>query len=117
MRTNALNKERVADLHRTINGYVERGDIPGIVTLIASGDEIHVDVMGRMSVGGEEPIRRDTIFRIASITKPIAAAATMILVDDGKLRLGDSVEGWLPELANRKVAPLYGFTPRRYGAC
>ncbi len=48
-------------------------------------------------------MRRDTIFRIASITKPITAAATMILVDEGALRLDDSVERWLPELTNRKV--------------
>jgi CubicO group peptidase (beta-lactamase class C family) len=103
MRPNALNKGRVANLHTTMSGYVERGDIPGIVTLIACGEEIHVDVVGRMTVDGQEPMRRDTIFRIASISKPVTAAATMILVDDGKLRLDDSVERWLPELANRKV--------------
>jgi CubicO group peptidase (beta-lactamase class C family) len=103
MESNALNKERVADLRATMNGYVARGDIPGIVTLIARGDEVYVDAIGRKTVGGEEPMRRDTIFRIASITKPIAAAATMILVDDGKLRLDEPVEGWLPELANRRV--------------
>src|SRR5271170_1465269 len=93
--TNKLNQTRVADLHTTMNENVERGDIPGIVTLIARGDEIYVDAIGMKTVDGNEPMRRDTIFRIASITKPIAAAATMILVDDGKLRLEDSVEGWL----------------------
>src|SRR3954451_13924703 len=103
MMTNKLNPARVADLHTTMKGYVERGDIPGIVTLIARGDEIYVDAMGTKTVGGKEPMRRDTIFRIASITKPITAAATMILVDDGKLGLDDSVERWLPELANRQV--------------
>ncbi len=87
----------------TMTGYVERGDIPGIVALIARGDEIHVDAIGMKAVGGKDPMRRDTIFRIASITKPITAAATMILIDEGKLRLDDSVERWLPELANRKV--------------
>jgi CubicO group peptidase (beta-lactamase class C family) len=86
-----------------MQGYVERGEIPGIVTLIARGDEIHVDAVGTMAVDGNRPMRRDTIFRIASITKPITAVATMILVDDGALRLDDSVERWLPELANRKV--------------
>jgi CubicO group peptidase (beta-lactamase class C family) len=84
-------------------GNVERGDIPGIVTLIGRGDEMHVDAIGMKIVGGTEPMRRDTIFRIASISKPITAAATMILVDEGALRLDDSVERWLPELANRKV--------------
>ena len=103
MRTDAFNKGQVADLHTTMNGYAERGDIPGIVTLIACGEEIHVDAIGSMTVDGTKPMGRDTIFRVASITKPIAAAATMILVDDGKLRLEDSVERWLPELANRRV--------------
>jgi CubicO group peptidase (beta-lactamase class C family) len=116
--TNKLNKAQVADLHTTMAGHVERGDISGIVTLIGRGDEIYVDASGVKTVGGSEPMRRDTIFRIASITKPIAAAATMILVDDGKLRLDDSVERWLPELANRKVlrsidSPLDDTVPAR----
>jgi CubicO group peptidase (beta-lactamase class C family) len=101
--TNNLNQARVADLHVAMTGYVERGDIPGIVTLIARGDEVHVHAIGMKTVGGKDPMRRDTIFRVASITKPITAAATMILVDQGKLRFDDSVERWLPELANRKV--------------
>ena len=84
-------------------GHVERGDVPGMVTLIAQGDEIHVDTIGTLSIGGKEPLRRDAIFRIASITKPITGAATMLLVDEGRLRLDDSVEPWLPELANRRV--------------
>ncbi len=98
-----LNKARIADLHTTMAGYVERGDIPGIVMLINRGDEMHVDAIGMKTVGGKEPMNRDTIFRIASITKPIAAAAAVMLVDEGKLRLDDPVERWLPELANRKV--------------
>jgi CubicO group peptidase (beta-lactamase class C family) len=98
-----LNKARLAELRLTMAGYVERGDIPGIVTLIGRGHELYVDAMGTKTVGGDEPMRRDTIFRLASITKPVAAVATMMLVDDGKLRVGDSIERWLPELANRKV--------------
>jgi len=78
MTTNKLNKARVADLHMTMTGYVERGDIPGIVTLIGRGDEIHVDAIGMKTAGGKEPMHRDTIFRVASITKPITGAATMI---------------------------------------
>jgi len=103
MTTIKLNRARIADLHMTMACHVERGEIPGIVTLIGRGDEIYVDAVGRMTVGGKEAMRRDTIFRIASITKPITAAAAMLLVDDGKLRLDDSVDPWLPELANRKV--------------
>ena len=90
-------------LHAAMAGHVARGDIPGIVTLVARGDEVQVDAIGTQTVGGKQPMRPDTIFRIASITKPVAAAATMILVDDGKLQPDDAVERWLPELANRRV--------------
>jgi CubicO group peptidase (beta-lactamase class C family) len=103
MTANKLNQARVADLQMTMSGHVKRGDIPGIVTLIGRGDEIDVHAIGVKTVGGKEPMGRDTMFRIASLTKPITGAATMILVDDGKLRLDDAVERWLPELANRKV--------------
>lgn len=75
MTTNTFNKARVADLHTAMTGYVERGDIPSIVTLIGRGGEIHVDVVGTKAFGRKEPMRRDTIFRVASITKPITAAA------------------------------------------
>ncbi len=98
-----LNPTAVTDLHNAMSGHVERRDIPGLVTLIARGDDVHVDALGTKTVDGSGPMRRDTIFRIASITKPVSAAAAMMLVDDGRLALNDSVERWLPELANRKV--------------
>src|SRR6202022_2322428 len=68
--------------------------------------------------GGDEPMRRDTIFRIASLTKPIVAAAAMILVEECRLRLDGPVDRWLPELADRKVlraidAPLDDTVPAR----
>jgi CubicO group peptidase (beta-lactamase class C family) len=63
-----------------------------------------------------DPVLRDTIFRIASITKPVTGAAAMILVDHGSLALDDSVEPWLPELANRKVLRAHRRRPRRYGS-
>jgi CubicO group peptidase (beta-lactamase class C family) len=79
---------------------------------------MHVDIVGNKSLDGSDPMRRDTIFRIASMSKPITAAATMILAEECKLRLDDAVEKWLPELANRKVlkridAPLDETEPAR----
>ncbi|MEJ8851390.1 serine hydrolase domain-containing protein [Variovorax rhizosphaerae] len=103
-------KLQPAHLRAAMRGHVERGDIPGIVTLIARGDDIQVDALGTMTVGGEQPMQRDTLFRTASITKPIVAAATMALVDDGKLRLDDDVDRWLPELAHRQVLRDIGST-------
>jgi CubicO group peptidase (beta-lactamase class C family) len=82
---------------------VRKGEFPGMVTLVARGDDVAVEAMGAMAFGSNEPMRRDTIFRITSMTKPILAAATMMLVDDGALKLDEPVDRLLPELAHRKV--------------
>jgi CubicO group peptidase (beta-lactamase class C family) len=90
-------------LHQAMSERVAKGELPGLVTLIAHGDEVRVDEIGAMAFDRPEPMRRDTIFRIASMTKPILAAATMMLVEDGKLALDEPVDRRLPELANRRV--------------
>src|SRR6266540_3130143 len=90
-------------LHAAMAARVDSGELPGLVTLVAMGDRVHVDCIGVKSFGGTEPMRRDTPFRIASMTKPILAAATLMLVEDGKLALDDAVDRWLPELAGRRV--------------
>jgi len=90
-------------MHRVLSEHVERKEIPGLVALVSHHDDVHVETLGSLSVDHPAPMQRDTIFRIASITKPITAAAAMILVEDCKLRLDDSIEPWLPELANRHV--------------
>ena len=84
-------------------GHVERGHAPGIVTLVSRRGETRVDAVGTKAVGGGDPMGRDTIFRIASMTKPIAAVAAMILVEECRLRLDDPVDPLLPELADREV--------------
>jgi CubicO group peptidase (beta-lactamase class C family) len=96
-------KARLLRMHDVMAGYVERGDVPGMVTLVSRRGEIHVEAIGAKAAGGNDPMHRDTIFRIASMTKPITAAATMILVEECKLRLDEPVDRFLPELANRKV--------------
>jgi CubicO group peptidase (beta-lactamase class C family) len=90
-------------MHDVLAGHVERGEVPGIVTLLSRRGEVHVETIGTTAVGDTAPMRRDTLFRIASMTKPIIAAATMILVEDCRLRLDDPVDPWLPELAGRRV--------------
>jgi CubicO group peptidase (beta-lactamase class C family) len=99
----AWSKSRLDRMHDVLTGHVERGAVPGVVTLVSRRGETHVDAIGTRVIGGGDPIRRDTIFRIASMTKPIAAAATMILVEECALRLDDPVDELLPELANRQV--------------
>ena len=103
MNTGGLSTARLGRMRDVMAGYVERGELPGLVTLVARHDEVHVDALGTMTVGGGDPIQRDTIFRISSMTKPITAVATMILVEECKLRLDDPVDRFLPELAARQV--------------
>jgi CubicO group peptidase (beta-lactamase class C family) len=103
MRDGGLSAERLKRLHGVMTGYVERGEVPGLVTLVARRGEGHVDAIGAMAAGSEEPMRRDTIFRISSMTKPITAAAAMILIEECALRLDEPVNRLLPELANRHV--------------
>jgi CubicO group peptidase (beta-lactamase class C family) len=99
----SLSKPRLERMRRVLSGYVERQEMPGLVALVSRNDDVHVEELGTLAFDNPAPMRRDTIFRIASITKPIAAAAAMILVEDCKLRLDESIEPWLPELSHRRV--------------
>ncbi|MCY0929883.1 serine hydrolase [Streptomyces sp. H27-H1] len=85
--------------------YVDDGTLPGAVALVDRGDgrEPEVAAVGGADVRGEAPMVRDSIFRIASLTKPVTAAAVMMLVEDGRLALTDTVAPWLPEIAEPMV--------------
>ncbi|MFI9321670.1 serine hydrolase domain-containing protein [Kitasatospora aureofaciens] len=83
--------------------HVDSGRIPGVVALVSRGDETYVEAIGTMSHDGGAPMRRDTIFRMASTSKPVSVAAAMVLLDECGLRVDDLVEQWLPELADRRV--------------
>ncbi|HEX3426308.1 MAG TPA: serine hydrolase domain-containing protein, partial [Acidimicrobiales bacterium] len=87
--TNQLSREALARLHDSMAAHVTAGRLPGLVTLVATGGEVHVDPIGTPSFADNAPLARDAIFRIASLTKPIVAAATMSLVEEGILRLED----------------------------
>ncbi|NUT91723.1 MAG: beta-lactamase family protein, partial [Saccharothrix sp.] len=89
-------------MHGVLAGAVESGGVPGLVALVGRGDEVHVEAMGALGLGGA-PMRRDSIFRMASLTKPVTAAAVMVLVEECKVGLDEPVENWLPELADRRV--------------
>jgi CubicO group peptidase (beta-lactamase class C family) len=101
--SSGLSKARLGRMHAAMVGYVERGEIPGIVTLVSRRGEAHVDVVGTLAAEGGAPLQRGTIFRISSMTKPITAVAAMILIEECRLRLDEPVDRLLPELANRRV--------------
>jgi CubicO group peptidase (beta-lactamase class C family) len=98
-----FTKAGLDHLRASMQAQVESGRLPGLVTAVSRNGELHVDAFGMQDVEGTRPIQRDTIFRIASLTKPIAATAAMMLVEEGELELDDVVDPWLPELANRRV--------------
>jgi CubicO group peptidase (beta-lactamase class C family) len=93
----------MSSLRDILQIYVNNGSVPGAVGLIARGDRVEVQAVGCTGIDGTYPMARDSIFRIASITKPITAAAVMMLVQDGQITLDDPVAPWLPELASPAV--------------
>lgn len=83
---------------------VDRGELGGIVTLIyRRGEVAQVDAVGWQDAARTTPMSRNSIFRIASMTKPITSVAALILLEEGHFELDDPVDRWLPELADRKV--------------
>jgi CubicO group peptidase (beta-lactamase class C family) len=97
-----FSQEGLEALAATAARHVDGGEAPGLVALVAHGDEVHVEVQGRLSFGGT-PICRDSLFRIASTSKPITAAATMALVQEGQIALDEPIDALIPELRDRRV--------------
>ncbi|CAM5579589.1 serine hydrolase domain-containing protein [Streptomyces avidinii] len=106
----------MSDLHSLLETQVGAGSLAGAVALVAHGQEVEVAAVGSLDSAGTAPMARDSLFRVASVTKPVTAAATMMLVEDGLLALDVPVARWLPELAEPTVvrtpsAPLDDVVP------
>jgi CubicO group peptidase (beta-lactamase class C family) len=97
-----LSRSGLDAIRAAAQRHVADDNVPGLVALVATGDQVHVEALGRLSVGGP-PVARDSLFRIASTTKPITGAATLALVAEGLVGLDEPVDRLLPELANRQV--------------
>lgn len=88
----------------SIREAIDAGLLAGAVTLVwQAGQVLQVNALGHRDVDAGLPMQRDTIFRIASMTKPVTVAAAMALAEEGKLALNEPVTKWLPELANMRV--------------
>src|ERR1700761_8301728 len=92
----------MAELNDLLGAHVADGSVPGAVGLIDREGRTEVTAVGSLAIGGA-PMTGDSIFRLASITKPITAAAVMMLVEDGRIALADPVGRWLPALAAPRV--------------
>lgn len=100
-----LSSERLNRIHTAMQRYVDKGLVPGVVSLVArKGKVVYLDAVGQRDVQSKAPMTTDTIFRIASMTKPIASVALMMLYEEGHFLLNDPIAKFLPEFANLKVA-------------
>ena len=101
--TDHLTAAGLTGLHAAAARHVAPDRVPGLAVLVASGEQVHVEALGTLSAGGLRPVRRDSLFRIASVTKPITGAATLALVEEGLIGLHEPVDDLLPELARPRV--------------
>jgi CubicO group peptidase (beta-lactamase class C family) len=93
-----------AEIDALLQRAVQVGTVPGVVAIVASKDHIlYHHAYGLRDVSGQKAMKEDTIFRIASMTKPLTSAAAMLLVEQGKLRLDDPVAKYIPSFANRET--------------
>ncbi len=97
-----LTADGLARLHKVAAGHVGADQVPGLVALVARGGQVHAEALGSLTIGGPA-VQRDSLFRIASLTKPVTGVATLALAAEGLFRLDEPVDRLLPELANRRV--------------
>jgi len=100
-----LSEERLSRIHETMQRHIDAKNISGAVTLVArKGRIVHFEAHGSMDLEANHAMAKDTIFRIFSMSKPVAGAAIMMLLEQGKVRLNDPVSKFIPELKGMKVA-------------
>ena len=100
--TGALSREGLDRFDEVAASHVGDGLVPGLVALVAHGDQVHVRPLGSLSIGGPA-VTETSIFRIASTTKPVTAAAVMSLAEEGLIGLDEPVDRLLPEMAGLRV--------------
>lgn len=100
-----MSADRLNRIGPMIRGYIEKQSIPGAVTMVArQGKIVHFEVQGFQNVEKKIPMTKDTIFRMASMTKPITSVALMMLYEQGQFQLGDPISKWLPAFKDMRVA-------------
>ena len=100
-----MSSERLKRIHESIQRHIDAGEICGAVTVVARrGHVVNFEAHGLMDIESKKPMEKDTIFRLASMTKPITGVAVLMLVEEGKIRLNDPVSKFIPEFHDVKVA-------------
>ena len=104
-----LSRARLARIGPSMKAQIDNNMFPGAVTLVARhGQIVHFEAHGYQDAGKSVPLKKDALFRLASMTKPIVTVAAMMLVEQGKMKLGDPIANWLPELKDLKVETASG---------
>lgn len=99
-----MSSERLQRVESVVRGYIERGEVAGVVTAVARGGErVLLDAIGHRDIASDVPMTTDTIFRIFSMTKPVTSVATLILFEEGRLRLSDPVSRFFPQFRSMRV--------------
>jgi CubicO group peptidase (beta-lactamase class C family) len=110
-----LSSERLQRINQVIQRYIDGGEVTGAVTMVSRrGKVAHFEAHGLMDLEKKTPMRKDGVFRIASMSKPITAVAILMLMEEGRLRLTDPVSKFIPEFTDTKVAVVK--TPARPAA-
>lgn len=100
-----MSSDRLRRIHALIDTHMTAKDFSGAVTLVArKGKVVHLEAQGQADIEAKTPMRTDTLFRLASMTKPVTAVAILMLVEEGKLVLSDPVSKFIPEFKHPKVA-------------
>jgi CubicO group peptidase (beta-lactamase class C family) len=102
------DSSRFAPVRRLLDAQVADGRLPGYVAAVRAAGTTELLCGGTLAVGGSEPMRPDTLFRLASVTKIVGGVLALALVEDGVLTLDDEIGGWLPELAEPRVTARRG---------
>ena len=99
-----LSSERLQRVHQLVDRTIAAGEVSGAVTLVArNGQVAYVEAQGVMDLTTKKPMQPDTMFRLASMSKPVAAVAILMLAEEGKVRLSDPVSRFIPAYANLEV--------------
>ncbi len=100
-----MSSERLKRIDQMIQRRIDAGELSGAVTIVArKGKVVHLEAQGVMDLESKKPVTKDTMFRVASMTKPVTGLAIMMMIEEGKVRLTDPVSHYIPEFRGMKVA-------------
>lgn len=118
-RTPYLDLAKLATVRSALQGFVDRGELSGVVTLASlNGEVVDTSAIGWSDIESRTPMRPDTLFRIASMSKPVTSVAALMLMEEGRIALDEPITRWAPELADLVVlrdpaGPLHDTEPAR----